>query len=345
MKAAGATCAETRCAAPASATWTAASAVPHGAAQPARAWAPARAPTTTASRPTAPGRRQHPDYCRKMQDAHGFAGSAIYGGYFPGHPAADVAFWDGVAAWNRGTVPGDANDDHYYRNEPYNHYAALDPPGSRLPERLRLQHRRPPGQGRFRPLRVARAERRVVPVPLIFTSITPTSPPNAPPPPLQGGRRGDTNPTDRRGEGQCRDSRLRGRQGSLQGRALHRLPGPGRRRGPGGDQDGAPRWPRSRRRRPSPPPRARGAGAARPRRGGPAAGPRARAPRGPPWCSRTPGRPPSRTAAPATRCPSTPSSSSAPTWPRRWPGSTRSASCTGISRRRTSSSARPGSRS
>src|SRR5207248_7743859 len=51
-------------------------------------------------------------YCTKMRDAHGFAGSAIYGGSFPGHPAEDVAFWDSVAAWNRGAAPGDADDGH-----------------------------------------------------------------------------------------------------------------------------------------------------------------------------------------------------------------------------------------
>jgi hypothetical protein len=61
--------------------------------------------------------------CRKMRDAHGFAGSAIYGGVFPDHPATDVAFWDGVAAWNRGTTAGDRNDDDYYKDEPFNHYA------------------------------------------------------------------------------------------------------------------------------------------------------------------------------------------------------------------------------
>jgi hypothetical protein len=62
-------------------------------------------------------------YCSKMRDAHGFPGSAIYGGTFPDRPASDVAFWDGVAAWNRGSAPGDRDEDHYYREEPYNHYA------------------------------------------------------------------------------------------------------------------------------------------------------------------------------------------------------------------------------
>jgi len=62
-------------------------------------------------------------YCTKMQEAHGFSGSSIYGGYFPDHPATDVSFWDGVAAWNRGTLAGDANDDHYYVTPPYNDYA------------------------------------------------------------------------------------------------------------------------------------------------------------------------------------------------------------------------------
>ena len=38
-------------------------------------------------------------------------------------PAEDRAFWDGVAAWNRGTVSGDSNDDNYYASEPYNEYA------------------------------------------------------------------------------------------------------------------------------------------------------------------------------------------------------------------------------
>jgi hypothetical protein len=63
-------------------------------------------------------------YCSKMQDAHGFPGSAVYGGTFPEHPAEHIAFWDGVAAWNRGVAAGDADDSHYYVTEPYNHYAA-----------------------------------------------------------------------------------------------------------------------------------------------------------------------------------------------------------------------------
>jgi hypothetical protein len=62
-------------------------------------------------------------YCSKMRDAHGFPGSAIYGGTFPQHPATDVPFWDGIAAWNRGTAAGDADETNYYRTEPFNHYA------------------------------------------------------------------------------------------------------------------------------------------------------------------------------------------------------------------------------
>ncbi len=55
-------------------------------------------------------------YCHKMQEAHGYPGTAVYGGTFA-HPAEDVAFWDGVA------VAGDADESHYYEVEPYNHYA------------------------------------------------------------------------------------------------------------------------------------------------------------------------------------------------------------------------------
>ena len=62
-------------------------------------------------------------YCQKMQTAHGFSGSAVYGGVFPQHPATDLAFWDQVAAWNRGTFAGDGDDSHYYSKEPFNHYA------------------------------------------------------------------------------------------------------------------------------------------------------------------------------------------------------------------------------
>jgi hypothetical protein len=62
-------------------------------------------------------------YCRKMRDAHGYPGSAVYGGVFPDHPATDVAFWDQVAAWNRGVPTGDGDDDHYYRTPPFNDYA------------------------------------------------------------------------------------------------------------------------------------------------------------------------------------------------------------------------------
>jgi hypothetical protein len=62
-------------------------------------------------------------YCRKMRDAHGHRGSAVYGGVFPERPATDVAFWDQVAAWNRGAMSGETDDDRYYRTEPFNHYA------------------------------------------------------------------------------------------------------------------------------------------------------------------------------------------------------------------------------
>ena len=64
------------------------------------------------------------DYCTKMQAAHGATGSAVYGGTFPQHPASDVAFWDQAAAWNRGTFAGDGDESHYYKQEPFNHYAA-----------------------------------------------------------------------------------------------------------------------------------------------------------------------------------------------------------------------------
>jgi hypothetical protein len=63
------------------------------------------------------------EYCSKMMKAHGHAGSAIYGGYFPDRPATDVKFWDDVAAWNRGTFGGDADERRYYKTEPYNHFA------------------------------------------------------------------------------------------------------------------------------------------------------------------------------------------------------------------------------
>jgi hypothetical protein len=62
-------------------------------------------------------------YCTQMQAAHGFPGSTVYGGYFPDHPATEVQFWDGVAAWNRGTFAGDADESHYYVHAPYNDYA------------------------------------------------------------------------------------------------------------------------------------------------------------------------------------------------------------------------------
>jgi hypothetical protein len=48
-------------------------------------------------------------------------GSQVYGGYFPENPP--WAFWEQVAAWNRGTFPGDANPSDYYKTEPYNDYA------------------------------------------------------------------------------------------------------------------------------------------------------------------------------------------------------------------------------
>jgi Beta-1,3-glucanase len=64
-------------------------------------------------------------YCTKMQAAHGYPGSAVYGGVFPSEPSTDVAFWDGVAAWNRGTFAGDANSADYYKAEPYNDYAGM----------------------------------------------------------------------------------------------------------------------------------------------------------------------------------------------------------------------------
>jgi hypothetical protein len=62
-------------------------------------------------------------YCSKMQAAHGYPGSQIYGGVFPDHSAMDVAFWDQVAGWNRGTFGGDSNVANFYVAEPYNEYA------------------------------------------------------------------------------------------------------------------------------------------------------------------------------------------------------------------------------
>ncbi len=64
-------------------------------------------------------------YCSKMQAAHGYPGSAVYGGVFPSEPSSDVAFWDGVAGWNRGTPAGDADTMEYYQAEPYNDYAQM----------------------------------------------------------------------------------------------------------------------------------------------------------------------------------------------------------------------------
>jgi hypothetical protein len=119
MKARGDDCAETACALPL-ASWTAGL---------------ARCPTDlrfqdgqvascTGSYIYCLGERdESTPYCRKMREAHGFAGSAVYGGVFPDHPATDVAFWDRVAGWNRGAAPGDADDSHYYQQEPFNHYA------------------------------------------------------------------------------------------------------------------------------------------------------------------------------------------------------------------------------
>ena len=64
-------------------------------------------------------------YCTKMQIAHGYSGSSIYGGYFPNEPSQDVTWWDGVSAWNRGTFGGDTNVADYYAAEPYNDYAKM----------------------------------------------------------------------------------------------------------------------------------------------------------------------------------------------------------------------------
>lgn len=64
-------------------------------------------------------------YCSKMQVAHGYPGSDVYGGVFPSEPSSNVGFWDGVAAWNRGTLAGDADAGDYYQTEPYNDYARM----------------------------------------------------------------------------------------------------------------------------------------------------------------------------------------------------------------------------
>jgi hypothetical protein len=63
------------------------------------------------------------EYCTKMQAAYGYPGSNIYGGVFPEHGAEDVAFWDQIAAYNRGTFAGNANWNDYYLKQPYNDYA------------------------------------------------------------------------------------------------------------------------------------------------------------------------------------------------------------------------------
>ncbi len=64
-------------------------------------------------------------YCTKMQAAHGYPGSSIYGGYFPNQPSQNVTWWDGVSAWNRGTFGGDTTYADYYAAEPYNDYAKM----------------------------------------------------------------------------------------------------------------------------------------------------------------------------------------------------------------------------
>ena len=64
-------------------------------------------------------------YCSKMQAAHGYPGSAVYGGVFPSETSADVPFWDGVAGWNRGTFGGDPDASDYFVHEPYNDYAKM----------------------------------------------------------------------------------------------------------------------------------------------------------------------------------------------------------------------------
>jgi hypothetical protein len=65
-------------------------------------------------------------YCSKMQAAHGYKGSSVYGGIFlPQMPSQNVAWWDGVAGWNRGTTAGDTTYADYYAAEPYNDYAKM----------------------------------------------------------------------------------------------------------------------------------------------------------------------------------------------------------------------------
>jgi hypothetical protein len=124
MKAAGATCAETRCGGGFDAWAAALARCPTELRNPSGKLATCMGSYNFCITPDGAATFDvtHP-YCSKMRDAHGFAGSAIYGGYFPDHPAQEVPFWDGVAAWNRGTVAGDADEAHYYKTEPYNHYA------------------------------------------------------------------------------------------------------------------------------------------------------------------------------------------------------------------------------
>jgi hypothetical protein len=124
MRATGATCAETRCAAPFERWTTRLGECPTELRNRYEQLATCIGSYNHCITPAGAATRDTTDpYCTKMRDAHGFAGSAIYGGYFPDHPATEVAFWDSVAAWNRGTVAGDADDDHYFKTEPYNHYA------------------------------------------------------------------------------------------------------------------------------------------------------------------------------------------------------------------------------
>jgi hypothetical protein len=68
---------------------------------------------------------QSQPYCTKMQAAHGYSGSQIYGGVFPDAAAQDVTFWDQVSAWNRGTFGGDKDASDYYALEPFNDYAKM----------------------------------------------------------------------------------------------------------------------------------------------------------------------------------------------------------------------------
>jgi hypothetical protein len=69
---------------------------------------------------------QSKPYCSKMQAAHGYSGSSVYGGIFiPQIPSQNATFWDGVAGWNRGTDAGDTTYADYYAAEPYNDYAKM----------------------------------------------------------------------------------------------------------------------------------------------------------------------------------------------------------------------------